>query len=54
MIELGNKVTDQKPCESIIMRLISFDSEVSYERGIFNHRVLTLMKVNLWLAKVAV
>lgn len=34
MIEQGNKVYGQKYCESKIMRLILFDSEVNSERGV--------------------
>lgn len=34
MIEPNNKISGQIYCESKIMRLISFDSEVNSERGI--------------------
>lgn len=34
MIEQGNQVSGQKYCESKLMRLILFDSEVNSERGV--------------------
>lgn len=34
MIKLGNKISGQKYCQSKIMRLISFDSEVNSERAV--------------------
>ena len=34
MIEQGNKVSGQKYCESELIRLILFDSEVNSERGV--------------------